>query len=350
MKQLVLFSLLLCLGLNLGAQDVVRAAAPQPRQATKNLELTGAVTIAPPASRAVADTIFPAILADECANSPTLFLSDTSGTMGYVTGSNQFADFEKLQRVTLEEAVDVTVSEVVVAFAVVEDSIANRPIVVNIYTDLNADGSFGTLAGASDTLLVADLQTSDSSLVFTRFPFSNPAVLEGVSSFLISVDVSGVYFDPATGDFDPKGNVGIFSTDAGCGDGNNLYEIFPVDGGLAFNSVFNNWGMLNIEMFVGAIIDRDPFTSTRTPNADFGATALPNPADDRLTITFTAPAAGDYRARILSSNGRVVSEQSVRAIGGENRTEFSVADLPAGVYLYQVEGANGIQTARFVKR
>lgn len=332
------------------AQTITPGTPVVTKTATSGPSIAASVSDPRDQNRVVADTLFPAALSLECAGAPTLFFSDTSGTMGYVTGSNQFADFEKLQRVTLPEAVDVTVKEVVVAFAVAEDSIENRQIVINIYTDLGADGSFGTLAGTSDTLLVADLAISDSTLVFTSFPFSTPAVMEGVSSFLISVDVSGVYFNE-NGDFDPKGNVGIFSTPSECGDGTNLFEIFPNDaGGLSFNSVFNNWGMLNIEMFVGAVVDRGTFTSTRTQTADFEAKAFPNPVQDELTVSFEAPSSGDYQLRVVSAAGAMVSQQQVNTVRGTTRAAVDVAGLSAGVYLFQVEGVNGVQTGRFVKR
>lgn len=337
------------------ALTFAQQAVPQPGTLSKTAGPVATTATAPKLNSlnnnrsVVLDTIFPDALGLECA-APTLFFSDTSGTQGYVTGSNQFADFEKLQRITLAETVDVTVNQAVVAFAVVEDSIDNRDIVVNIYTDLGADGSFGEFVGSSDTIKVSDLVTNDTALVFTTFNFSEPAVMEGVSSFLISVDISGVYFDE-TGAFDPKGNIGIFSTPADCGDGTNLFEIFPTqDGGLAFNSVFANWGMLNIEMYVGAIIDRGTFTSTRTPDADYGAEVFPNPVAQALNLTFNAPAAGTYTTRVVSTTGSVIRSQEVQVAAGATQVAITVADLPAGIYLFQVEGTNGIQTGKFVKR
>jgi len=350
LRILLVFALLASSILSFAQQTV-----PQPGTQSKTPGAVATTASAPRISSfsnnrsVVLDTIFPDALSLECA-APTLFFSDTSGTEGYVTGSNQFADFEKLQRITLAEPVDVTVNQAIVAFAVVEDSIDNRDIVVNIYTDLGADGSFGQLVGSSDTLKVSDLVTNDTALVFTTFNFSEPAVLEGVSSFLLSVDVSGVYFD-GDGAFDPKGNVGIYSTPADCGDGTNLFEIFPTqDGGLAFNSVFANWGMLNIEMYVGAIVDRGTFTSTSTPNADYKVEVFPNPVAQDLTLTFEAPAAGTYTTRVVSTVGSVIRSQEVQTVAGATQVTLPVADLPAGIYLFQVEGSNGVQTGKFVKQ
>lgn len=351
MQRILLATFLLAVSLTVSAQRVSPQLGSRNNQATQ-ADLT--VTALKPATETnnrsvVLDTIFPAALTLECAE-PTLFSSDTSGTLGYVTGSNQFADFEKLQRITLPEAVDVTINQAVVAFAVVEDSIDNRDIVVNIYTDLGPDGSFGQLVGSSDTLKVSDLITNDSALVFTTFNFSEPAILEAASSFLLSVDVSGVYFNE-NDEFDPKGNVGVFSTPAGCGDGTNLFEIFPNDqGGLSFNSVFANWGMLNIEMYVGAVVDRGTFTSTRPAATDYNAAVFPNPVADELSISFTAPAGGAYTARVVSTTGAIIRSQEVRTVAGATQVTLPVADLPSGIYLFQVAGADGVQTGKFVKR
>lgn len=323
---------------------VVKSAGPVAATATSPKLVSGNNS-----RSVVLDTIFPAALSLDCAR-PTLFFSDTTGTQGYITGSNQFDDFEKLQRITLPEAVDVTVNQAVVAFAIVEDSIDTRDILVKVYTDLGADGNFGQLVGISDTLQVSDIRLSDTALLFTTFNFSEPAVLENVSSFLLSVEVAGVYFDENDA-FDPRGNVGIFSTPSGCGDGNNLFEIFPDgEGGLAFNSVFNNWGMLNIEMYVGAIIDRGIFTSTRTATADYAGEVFPNPVGQELNISFSAPASGDYSARIVSTTGSLIQQRNFAAAIGPNQVNFDVANLPAGIYLFQVEGVDGVQTGKFLKR
>lgn len=349
MKQTLLFLLALCASSFVVAQSQIQLGTPQvEKTATQGNTIDGPAINKVNQNRSVADTLFPAALALECAV-PTFFFSDSTQMLGYVIGSNQFADFEKMQRITLTEAVDVTVNQVVVGFGPIEDSIANRKIVVKIYTDLNADGTFGLLAGTSDTLTVAELIPSDTAFSFTTFNFTTPAAIGIVSSFLVSVDISGVYFDENDA-FDPKGNLSILSTPQNCGDGNNMLEIFPNNqGGVSFNTVFANWGSFNTEMYIGAIVDRGTFTSTRAANTDFSAVAFPNPTSDLLTVSFNAPAAGDFTARILSPIGEEVRRQAISAVRGSSQVAFGVADLPAGVYLFQVEGATGVQTGKFVK-
>lgn len=348
MKQFLLFTLAVLFSGFATAQTIEQQETTAQKTATKApaVELMRVTT----GSRSVADTIFPAALDLDCASPPSLFFSDTSGTLGYVFGSNQYNDFEKLQRVTLPEAVDFSVEEVVVAFAVADAGIVDRRIVVKLYTDLEADGAFGTLAGVSDTLVISDLALNDSLLVYTSFPFSTPAQFTDADAFLISVDVSDVYFN-AAGDYEPAGNVGIYSTNSDCGDGNNVYEIFPTqEGTLAFNTIYNNWNMINLEMYVGAIIERAPYTSVTNPNTDFAAIAAPNPASNELTITFDAPEAGEYNVRVLSTSGAVISQQKAFFVAGAARSTVVVDQLPTGLYLFQVESARGVQTGRFVKQ
>lgn len=327
---------------------------PQPSPAAKTATAADITAQAPKLNAStdsrsvVIDTIFPSALLEDCAQ-PVLFITGANGE-GFVTGTNQFFDFEKLQRITLEEAVDVTVNQAVVGFAVAEDSIDNRDLVVKVYMDLGGSEPLGELVGISDTLKVSEITANDTALVFTTFNFSEPAVMEGVSSFLLSVDISGVYFDE-TDTFDPKGNVGIFSTPDGCGDGTNLFEIFPTaDGGLGFSNIFVNWQGLNTEMYVGAIIDRGTFTSTRTPNVDYGVEVFPNPVAQDLNLTFNAPTAGVYTTRVVSTIGSVIRSQVVQTVAGATQVALPVADLPAGIYLFQVEGSNGVQTGKFVKQ
>jgi hypothetical protein len=296
---------------------------------------------------AVLDTVFAPALSLECANAPTIFNSDNSG---YVTGTNGYGDLEKLQRIELPEATNFSVNSALVAFLIPDSTFTSRAldsqkVVVNVYTDLNADGSFGDFVGASDTVLVIDLALDTTGFFFSDSPFSTPAALTDASSFILGINLTDLYRSEVRGD------LGIVSTNAGCGDGNNAFEFFFNNmGGLSFNTINANWGGLDIEMLVGATIDRDPFTSVRTPLTDFSATAFPNPADVQLSIQFQAPVAGNYVTNLLSPNGQIVRTQSTEALRGNAAVTLPVVDLPAGVYLFQVQGTTGVQTGRVVIR
>ncbi|WP_020570137.1 T9SS type A sorting domain-containing protein [Neolewinella persica] len=348
MKQ---FVLLFCLSvsLSLSAQSLSGSFPQnQTKAAVSNEQLTSMVNLPVNSDwnkSAVLDTVFAPALSLACAAAPTVFISDNSG---FVTGTNGYFDLEKLQRIELPEATNFSINSALVAFIMpdstfISGALDNQKIVVNVYDDLNADGSFGDFLGASDTILVVDLGLDTSGFFFSDIVFSTPVELTDASAFILGIDFSDMYRSEEGGD------LGIVTTNDGCGDGNNVLEFFFNDmGGVSFNTVNANWGGLDIEMLVGATIDRDPFTSVRTPTTDFSASAFPNPADDQLSILFQAPVAGSYVIRLLSPNGQVIRSQGAEAVVGNAEVAIPVADLPAGVYLFQVQGTTGVQTGRVV--
>lgn len=290
----------------------------------------------------VADTLFPTIFESACADTLQIFFSDTA-RLGFLNGTNPFFDLEKLQRITLEEATNFSISEALVAFAVADSSIFDRTLLVNIYEDNGGENPLGDYLGSSDTLTVRDLALGG---VFTRFPFSTPLEISDASSFLLGVELASLYFNELDS-VNYVGNVAIFSTDIGCGDGTNSFEIFPTNEGNRYNTILGNW-MVDLEFSVGAIVERDPFTATRTPLTDYSVNATPNPANNDLAITFNAPGNEQLTASLLTADGRVVRSQSVRA--GAGRVDWTVADLPAGLYLYQLAGSAGVQTGKVIVR
>jgi hypothetical protein len=339
----------LFLSLGLSAQSLSGSFPQDQSKATVNSEqVTSLFSLPTPSDwskSVVLDTVFAPALSLACASTPTIFNSNNSG---FVTGTNGYLDLEKLQRIVLPEATNFSVNSALVAFLMpdstfISGALDSQKIVVNVYNDLNADGSFGDFVGASDTILIVDLELDTTGFFFSDITFSTPAELTNTSSFLLGIDFSDTYLSSVAGD------LGIVSTNNGCGDGTNVLEFFfNGTGGVSFNDVNANWGGLDIEMLVGAIIDRDLFTSVPSPNADFSATAFPNPADDQLSIQFQAPVAGNYLTKLLSPNGQIIRTQSTEAVAGSTSVAIPVADLPAGVYLFQVQGTTGIQTGRVV--
>lgn len=352
MKHFLPLFLLFALSFSATAQqaELPRAASSNERTSGSGIDLT--LSVSPlyqtgvHNKQLIADTLVPAIFDQQCAALDSLTLFGINQNSGFVVGSNGFFDFEKIQRITLDDPTTFSISSVFFFVGAADSTIFNQKIVANIYTDLDADGNFGDFLGASDTLLIGDFagNLGPASVGFSQINFSTPVDLEAATSFLVGIDVSDVYNSTEAGD------IGFAHTDNGCGDGTNLIEIFPTDNGLSFNTIFGNWNGLNIEMFVGVIIDREPATSVRTPNADFSASAFPNPADDQLNVQFQAPASGSYTTRLVSPNGQTVRTQLTSAVRGNTTVRLDVADLPAGIYLFQVESAAGVETGRVVIR
>lgn len=338
MKQFLLLALLLISGLSAIAQD--RSPILQPRSTTLPAVADIALEVPVDVSKLlVPDTVFPAVLGLECATTAVTFFSDTSGTLGFLYGSNQFQDVEKLQRITLDEAKTFDVTEVFVAFSTADAAVQDQKIVINIYSDLNENGGISAL-GASDSVLISDLNIGDDAPFFSNFTFSTPVRLTDAASFLVSVDVADVYNAPS-------GNIGIFSTQEDCGSGENSLEIFPTDTGFGFNTILGNWN-LNAEMFVGAVIDiqGDP-SSVRNQVADYQAQLSPNPVSDHVQLNFTA-AAPRITASLFSVSGQLLREQDVVTVAGRGQVNWDLSNLPSGLYLYRLEGPAGIQSGKLM--
>ena len=71
----------------------------------------------------------------------------------------------------------------------------------------------------------------------------------------------------------------------------------------------------------------------------------PNPAAGE--VRFTLPT-GSWNVRVLTVQGQTALTQQMQAAGGEQT--LPTADLPAGVYVLQVEGAQGRVTRKFWKQ
>ncbi len=349
MKQFLLLSVIL-LSFTISAQDVFRATPSEITGKTPGASVPITSILMLPQKPDVdklliIDTVFGPAYDLACSTAPALFLSDNSG---FVSGTNGYFDLEKIQRIVLNDDYTFEVTEVITllqldSLAIVSGGLLDQKLVANVFTELPNDSTFGAFVGASDTLVIKDVQFDSTGLAVVSFSFSTPPSFTATGSFLIGIDFSDVYTNPTSG------NIGIISTDDGCGDGSNVFETFiNQDGGLSFGDIVTDWQGLNIEFFLGAVIDREPAVATRNPLANYGATATPNPATNDLAVTFTAPGNEQLTATLLTNDGRLVRSQSVSA--GTGRVEWSVADLPAGLYLYQLAGSAGVQTGKVVVR
>jgi|GEM_PF-5782297 len=81
----------------------------------------------------------------------------------------------------------------------------------------------------------------------------------------------------------------------------------------------------------------------------FGLVTYPNPFNPSTTISYSLPSAGQARLRLFSTDGREVRElMSGYQIAGSHTIRLDGSDLPAGVYLLRLEGANEAVTRKIV--
>lgn len=72
----------------------------------------------------------------------------------------------------------------------------------------------------------------------------------------------------------------------------------------------------------------------------------PNPAEDFVTVNVTTERAGAATVQLLSIDGRVMRTERMSLVAGGGRTTLNTADLPAGMYVVQVTGANRVSTTK----
>jgi len=76
-------------------------------------------------------------------------------------------------------------------------------------------------------------------------------------------------------------------------------------------------------------------------------TLQPNPTDDLLFAEYQASEESTATFRVIGADGRLLLEQTLELVAGQNILPFDVSGLPAGLYYFAVRGAGGMA---FVKK
>ena len=299
----------------------------------------------PSLQKAVPDTLFTSILNDACfANGITpFFLPDT----GYLVGSNIFGDIAQLQRIEVPAGNVIKINQLDVFMAISDSTSLDVPVSAIVFSDLDADGDV-TALGSSDTITIAETNrdTTGGLIRTTLFNFSEP-VRVTAGSFLIGIDFSQAYST------DGVLFAGLYSTGPDCGDGDNLVQITATNDGPIIGTFAEYYGGANIEIPMFVAVDIEPVTATRPVIADYAATIAPNPTDQVATLRFSADASEDpraYRSSLSDLTGRtVLTSLPVRTGQGMSST-FDLSLLPAGLYLFHVDGPAGRQSGKVIKR
>ncbi|MCO6477746.1 MAG: T9SS type A sorting domain-containing protein, partial [Phaeodactylibacter sp.] len=74
----------------------------------------------------------------------------------------------------------------------------------------------------------------------------------------------------------------------------------------------------------------------------------PNPAKERVTVTFNSSFEGPLQVLARNANGRIVIREAWEAQKGENTFILDGLSLPTGVYFLQLHSANALATVKFV--
>jgi hypothetical protein len=194
------------------------------------------------AFRAEMDTLMPAAFANECAG--TAFIFVPNDTWGFVAGMNGYLDFEKAQRLTYSGADPFSVTETWGFFSEAQ-VVGDGNLRAKIYSVGN-DGGPNSLLAASQVLKTSDIVISDTEILPTIFPFVSPVPVSG-DAFFTSIDFSELYSAMDT--------VALFTTDDGCGDGADAWELFG-DGQtwVSVDDTDASWG-LELNYFLFSVIE-----------------------------------------------------------------------------------------------
>lgn len=95
----------------------------------------------------------------------------------------------------------------------------------------------------------------------------------------------------------------------------------------------------------------DPNSVFSAQQLDFPLTVSPNPVQEEMVLSFTLPRAAEYDLNLYDLSGkRVLSLPGNQGLVGEQFQRVSLAGLPQGVYLAQLQFADGIRTIKVVRQ
>jgi hypothetical protein len=274
------------------------------------------------------------------------FYSISEDNPGFVTGTNSFFDVAKGQRFIYDTDGPYEILEIGVAFANRDSAALDSFVSVQLFTDFTSGGN---LVGTSDSIRVRDVALSGQTLEYTVFTFPDSVIIER-DSFVAMVDLSDTYTQ------NPQ-YMSIFSTLAGCGDGDDAFEFFfDADANLQVATINDSWQNaqdegLDIGFIMYALVEPLPTTSSHEPVADYRPRIVPNPVFTDLTLTFTPSSGGSHLITLVDVMGRTLRQQRMAVAAGRQATvTWDLRDVPAGFYAYRIDGPAGLQAGKLVKR
>lgn len=112
----------------------------------------------------------------------------------------------------------------------------------------------------------------------------------------------------------------------------------------------DNW-ITEVPQFGVLVESGDIIDNTNDPRlGQTEVTVFPNPAGDFTNVRITSERAGDASIQLISADGRMVYNRTLNLVPGISTTNIPTEQLPAGVYLVQVIGANRVSTTKLTIR
>jgi hypothetical protein len=77
---------------------------------------------------------------------------------------------------------------------------------------------------------------------------------------------------------------------------------------------------------------------------------FPNPISKSATCEFSSLKNEEFIFQVMGLDGKIVLTEKVKAETGINQIPIPVSTLHSNIYLLRVQGANQVQTVRFIKQ
>lgn len=250
---------------------------------------------------------------------------------GFIAGTNMYGDKAKMQ--LFDAAYGVTGAGTINAIAIpVIAKAGTGTVTFAIWPDNSGEPNYT----APLVSKIVDLANLDTTIASTM-PLADGNFYNNVISFdtPIAIPANGKFW----AGFTLPAATGLFataiSTPFGGAGATHTGEIWSDDSFVFFGETGVNGWELDASMTIFPIVD---FTAGIGENV-ISASVYPNPANDVLNIKIEGEVAA---VNVLSLDGKIVATSSTATV--------NVADLNAGMYIYQVTTANGqIATGNFAK-
>lgn len=276
------------------------------------------------------DTLVAPSFSQACGQTVISFVPNGAGAWGFLSGTNNFDDLEKAQRLDFTGSSAFDVLEIWAYFAGAS-AVGDADITAKVYS-ANSNNAPDALLGTSAVVKTSAVIQPDSIAQPTIFTFSTPV---GVSnpSFFASIDFSALYAAQDT--------AGLFTTDdrtTPCGSGDAAWEKWSDNSWHTYTDTLS-W-QSDIDNYIGVLVE---FTATdiEDPKAVWNNLTLhpayPNPATDQLSINFDIAEASAVEIVVYTIDGKMLQQVKLSTMPAGTYSELiDIEALAAGTYAYGV--------------
>ena len=179
--------------------------------------------------------------------------------------------------------------------------------------------------------------TSDGGVIFLATAITYDGATTGEHPYLLKVDSHGQYqwhkvIIPTTGDNASGG------------------KVLPLRNGTYALLLLGKPQVGNPYMIYALLGPDGTFTEVDAIRQALAFTASPNPATDRVELSWTQTTSGETEIRLLDVQGRLLTRSSAMHAAGSARSEISLSAYPDGIYFVEIISGGKQGSMKLVKR